>query len=99
VETTVLAALGAALATSFVGVIGFVCLLAPHAARLLVDGGHSYLMPTSMVMGSLIFLLSDTLGRTIISPTVIPVGIMTSLLGVPLLAYLLIRGGGHGYRD
>jgi iron complex transport system permease protein len=52
-----------------------------------------------MVMGSLILLLSDTLGRTIISPTVIPVGIMTSLLGVPLLVYLLIRGGGHGYRD
>jgi iron complex transport system permease protein len=99
VETTVLAALGTALATSFVGVIGFVCLLAPHAARLLVGGGHRYLMPTSMVMGSLILLLSDTLGRTIISPTVIPVGIMTSLLGVPLLVYLLIRGGGHGYRD
>jgi len=99
VETTVIAALGTALATSFVGVIGFVCLLAPHATRLLVGGGHRYLMPTSMVMGSLILLLSDTLGRTIISPTVIPVGIMTSLLGVPLLVYLLIRGDGYGYRD
>jgi iron complex transport system permease protein len=99
VETVVIAALGTALATSFIGVIGFVCLLAPHAARLLVGGGHRYLMPTSMVMGSLILSLSDTLGRTIISPTVIPVGIMTSLLGVPLLVYLLIRGGRYGYRD
>jgi iron complex transport system permease protein len=99
VWTAVIAALGTALATSFIGVIGFVCLLAPHAARLLVGGGHRYLMPTSMVMGSLILSLSDTLGRTIISPIVIPAGIMTSLLGVPLLVYLLIRGGGYGYRD
>ncbi|MGB9741452.1 MAG: FecCD family ABC transporter permease [Candidatus Bathyarchaeales archaeon] len=97
-ETTIVAALGTALATSFVGVIGFVCLIAPHAARLLVGGGHRYLMPTSMVMGSLILTLSDTMGRTIIAPTIIPVGIMTSLVGVPLLVYLLIKGGKHGHR-
>jgi len=96
-ETTIIAALGTALATSFVGVIGFVCLIAPHAARLLVGGGHRYLMPTSMVMGSLILTLSDTIGRTIIAPTIIPVGIMTSLVGVPLLVYLLIKGGKYGY--
>lgn len=98
-ETTIIAALGTAIATSFVGVIGFVCLIAPHAARLLVGGGHRYLMPISMVMGSLILMLSDTIGRTIISPTVIPVGIMTSLVGVPLLIYLLVRGGKYGYRS
>ncbi len=98
-ETTIIAALGTALATSFVGVIGFVCLIAPHAARLLVGGGHRYLMPTSMVMGSLILVLSDTIGRVIIAPTVIPVGIMTSLVGVPLLVYLLIKGGKYGHRS
>ncbi|MEM4473853.1 MAG: iron ABC transporter permease [Candidatus Bathyarchaeia archaeon] len=97
-ETTIVAAFGTALATSFVGVIGFICLIAPHAARLLVGGGHRYLMPTSMIMGSLILTLSDTIGRVIIAPTIIPVGIMTSLVGVPLLVYLLVRGGKHGYR-
>lgn len=98
-ETTIVAALATALATSFVGVIGFVCLIAPHAARLIFGGGHRYLMLASMVMGSLILTLSDTVGRTIIAPTIIPVGIMTSLVGVPLLVYLLLKGGKHGYRD
>ena len=97
-ETTIVAALGTALATAFVGVIGFVCLVAPHAARLLIGGGHRYLMPTSMIVGALILTLSDTLGRVVIAPTVIPVGIMTSLIGVPLLVYLLIKGGRFGYR-
>jgi len=92
-ETTVVTALGTALATSFVGVIGFVCLIAPHAARLLVGGSHRYLMPASMAMGSLILTLSDTMGRTVIAPTIIPVGIMTSMIGVPLLIYLLVKSG------
>ncbi|MEM0049546.1 MAG: iron ABC transporter permease [Candidatus Bathyarchaeia archaeon] len=92
-ETTVVTALGTALATSFVGVIGFVCLIAPHAARLLVGGSHRYLMPASMAMGSLILTLSDTTGRTVIAPTIIPVGIMTSMIGVPLLIYLLVKSG------
>ncbi|MCS7139742.1 MAG: iron ABC transporter permease [Candidatus Nezhaarchaeota archaeon] len=98
-ETTVIAALGTALATSFVGVIGFICLVAPHAARLLVGGSHRYLMPTSMAMGSLLLALADTIGRTVIAPTIIPVGIMTSMIGVPLLLYLMMGGGrryGHG---
>ncbi|MBS7605634.1 iron ABC transporter permease [Candidatus Bathyarchaeota archaeon] len=92
-ETTVVTALGTALATSFVGVIGFVCLIAPHAARLLVGGSHRYLMPASMAMGLLILTLSDTIGRTVIAPTIIPVGIMTSMIGVPLLIYLLVKSG------
>lgn len=98
-ETTIIAALATALATSFVGVIGFVCLIAPHVARLIFGGGHRYLMPASMAMGSLILTLSDTIGRTIIAPIIIPVGIMTSLIGVPLLVYLLLKEGKHGYRD
>lgn len=99
-ETTIISALGTALATSFVGVIGFVCLIAPHTARLLIGGGHKYLMPTSMLMGSLILTISDTVGKTVIAPTIIPVGIMTSMIGVPLLIYLLIRSGGrYGRRN
>lgn len=98
-ETTIIAALGTAMATSFVGIIGFVCLVAPHAARLIVGGGHKYLMPTSMLMGSIILIISDTIGRNIIAPTIIPVGIMTSMVGAPLLVYLLIKGGKYGHGD
>jgi len=98
-ETTIIAALGTAMATSFVGIIGFVCLVAPHAARLIVGGGHKYLMPTSMLMGSIILIISDTIGRTMIAPTIIPVGIMTSVVGAPLLVYLLIKGGKYGHGD
>jgi len=98
-ETTIVAALGTAIATSFVGIIGFICLIAPHVARLIVGGGHKYLMPTSMLMGAIILIISDTVGRTIIAPTIIPVGIMTSMVGAPLLVYLLIKGGKYGHRD
>jgi iron complex transport system permease protein len=98
-ESVIMAALGTALATSFAGIIGFVCLVAPHASRLLVGGGHRYLLPTSAVMGSLLLLLSDTVGRTVIAPTVIQLGIMTSLIGSPLLVYLLLRGGRRGGQD
>lgn len=98
-ETTIVAALATALATSFVGVIGFVCLAAPHIARFLFGGGHRYLMPASMLMGSLILTLSDTIGRNVIAPTVIPVGVMTSLVGAPLLVYLLLEANKRGYRD
>ncbi|MEM1524871.1 MAG: iron ABC transporter permease [Nitrososphaerales archaeon] len=98
-ETTIVAALATSLATSFVGVIGFIGLVAPHIARLVFGGGHRYLIPASMILGSLILTLSDTIGRVIIAPVTIPVGIMSSLIGVPLLIYLLIKGGMHGYRD
>ncbi|MEZ0346870.1 MAG: iron ABC transporter permease [Infirmifilum sp.] len=98
-ETTLVAALGTALATSFVGVIGFVCLVAPHIARLLVGGGHRYLVPASIAVGALILLLADTLGRTVIAPTVIPAGVMTSIIGVPVLVYLLLKGGIRGRGD
>lgn len=98
-ETVIVAALATALATSFVGVIAFVCLAAPHVARLILGSGHRYLMPASMLVGSLLLTASDTIGRTIIAPTVIPVGIVTSLIGAPLLVYLLIGGRGRGYRD
>ncbi|MEM4468768.1 MAG: iron ABC transporter permease [Candidatus Nezhaarchaeales archaeon] len=98
-ETVIVAALATALATSFVGVIGFVCLAAPHVARLVVGSGHRYLIPASMLFGSILLTSSDTIGRTIIAPTVIPVGIMTSLIGAPLLVYLLLGARSRGYRD
>jgi len=85
------ASLGTAVAVSYCGIIGFVGLMAPHFARLLVGDGHKNLIPFSLVIGSLILLLSDTLARTLMMPSEIPVGIVTSIVGAPVLFYMLKR--------
>ncbi|HHW57885.1 MAG TPA: iron ABC transporter permease [Clostridia bacterium] len=82
----------AAVITSFVGIIGFIGLVGPHIMRRLIGGDHRFLIPASSVIGGLILLASDTLGRTIISPIVLPVGAVTSFLGAPVFLYVLSRG-------
>ena len=78
-------------AVSVSGVIGFVGLVIPHVLRLLTGPDHRSLIPFSMVSGGIFLLLSDTLARTILSPTEIPVGIITSIFGAPFFIYLLFR--------
>lgn len=75
---------------AFTGIIGFVDLIAPHIARMLIGNDHRYLIPCSILIGSLMLLGADTVGRLILMPTELPVGIVTSLLGVPFFIYLLI---------
>ena len=75
---------------SFTGVIGFVGLVGPHIARLLIGGDHPRLLPFSVVIGAILVVLADTIGRTLLSPVVIPVGIVISFLGVPLFLSLII---------
>jgi iron complex transport system permease protein len=81
----------AALATAFHGVIAFVGLLAPHMARRLTGDDHRLLIPLSSVLGALLLLAADTLGRTLIDSGTLPVGVLTSFLGAPMFLYLLIR--------
>ncbi|MCK8827172.1 iron ABC transporter permease [Natroniella acetigena] len=81
-----------ALIVSFVGIIGFVGLVAPHIVRKIIGGEERYLMPASCLVGSLLLLASDTAARTVISPIVLPVGILTSFLGAPLFIYLVLKG-------
>jgi len=88
----VAAALVAALATAFHGVIAFVGLIAPHMARRLVGDNHTLLIPFSSVLGALLLLTADTLGRVLIGSGALPVGVITSFLGAPIFLYLLIRG-------
>jgi iron complex transport system permease protein len=76
---------------AFTGVIGFVDLIAPHIARMLLGSDHRYLIPCSMLVGALVLLSADTVGRLIIAPAELPVGIITSLLGVPFFIYLLVN--------
>lgn len=81
-----------ALIVSFVGIIGFVGLVVPHIVRKLIGGNEMLLFPFSCMLGSLLLLASDTVARNIISPQVLPVGIITSFLGAPLFIYLIIKG-------
>ncbi|MFW6142414.1 MAG: FecCD family ABC transporter permease [Candidatus Saliniplasma sp.] len=81
-----------ALIISFVGIIGFVGLVVPHMIRRVIGGNERHLMPFSCVVGAVLLLGSDTVARTIISPIVLPVGILTSFLGAPLFIYLVIKG-------
>ncbi|MGQ9703668.1 MAG: FecCD family ABC transporter permease [Actinomycetota bacterium] len=87
-----LASLLAAVCVAFLGIIAFVGLVAPHLMRRVIGGDYRYLVPGSMVAGSLLLLASDTIGRIIIAPVVLPVGAITSLMGAPLFIHLLVRG-------
>jgi len=84
-ETLVTAAI-----ISFVGVIGFVDLIAPHIARMLIGTDHRFLIPCSALIGAFTLLCSDTVARLVIAPTELPVGIVTSLLGVPFFIYIMM---------
>ncbi|MCC5911292.1 MAG: iron ABC transporter permease [Clostridiaceae bacterium] len=75
---------------SFTGVIGFVGLVAPHISRLIIGSDHRFLLPFSTAVGGLLVVLADTIGRVILSPVIIPVGIVVSYLGVPLFINLII---------
>ena len=85
-----LAVLMTASIISFTGVIGFVGLISPHMTRLLVGVEHRFFLPLSGTIGALLLLVSDTLGRLIIYPVNIPVGIVVSFLGVPLFLHLIL---------
>jgi iron complex transport system permease protein len=87
-----LAALVAALATAFHGVIAFVGLIGPHMARRLVGDDHCLLIPFASVIGALLLLTADTVGRLAIGSGALPVGVLTSFLGAPMFLYLLVRG-------
>ncbi|MBN1437913.1 MAG: iron ABC transporter permease [Anaerolineales bacterium] len=86
------ASLVTAVAVSFMGIIGFIGLIAPHMMRRVVGVDHRFLIPASAVAGAALLLLSDTLARTVVSPVVLPVGVLTSFFGAPLFLFLLAKG-------
>lgn len=87
----VLASLIAASAVSVSGIIGFVGLITPHIMRIIVGPDHKVLFPTSALAGGIVLLFSDTLARLVLEPREIPVGIITSIIGVPFFIYLLVK--------
>lgn len=84
--------LSAAVAVSFVGIISFVGLIAPHIMRRFVGNDYRYLLPSSAVAGALLLILADTFGRLIIAPVILPIGAITSFLGAPMFLFLLLKG-------
>ena len=75
----------------FTGTIAFIGLVAPHMARMIIGSDHKYLIPASGLLGALVLISADVVGMNIVSPTIIPTGIMTSLLGVPFFMYLILK--------
>lgn len=88
-------ALVTAVMVSIVGAIGFVGLVIPHALRLLLGPGHSRLLPASALGGALFLIVADILSRTLIAGQVIPVGVVTALIGAPVFALILVSRRGR----
>jgi iron complex transport system permease protein len=80
-------------AVANVGTMSFIGLLAPHAARLLVGDRHRFLLPLTGVMGAMIVLIGDTVGRTLFAPLQIPAGLVVAVIGAPYLLFLLSQRG------
>lgn len=87
----VASALLAGLSVALCGTIGFVGLVAPHLARMLVGPGHQRLLPAACLLGATLLLLADTAARTTVAPAELPLGVLTALLGAPFFLVLLQR--------
>lgn len=78
-------------AVSLSGTIGFVDLIAPHIVRKIFGSSHKVVIPMSFVLGGCIMVITDLVARTILSPTELPVGAVTALLGAPFFAYVYFK--------
>lgn len=87
----VVAAIMTSAAVAFTGVIGFVGLIVPHMVRLIVGADHRMLVPSATLTGAIFLIWADSIARTVIAPTELPVGIITALCGGPFFLYLLRR--------
>ncbi len=80
-----------AIAVSLSGLVGFVGLVVPHGVRLVFGPDHRQLLPLSAIAGAIFLVLADTLARTIVAPTQLPVGVVTAIVGGPFFLVLLVR--------
>ncbi|MDD4222182.1 MAG: iron ABC transporter permease [Candidatus Methanomethylophilus sp.] len=83
--------LTAAAVVSFTGIIGFVGLVCPHICRIFVGSDNRVLIPASAAFGAALMIVSDLIGRTVIAPAVLQVGVITAFIGGPMFIYLLMR--------
>ncbi|NQX69122.1 iron ABC transporter permease [Paenibacillus alba] len=78
-------------AVAFVGSVGFIGLMAPHISRRIVGGSHGILLVCSAVMGAILLVAADLVGRTLFAPRDIPAGVFTAVIGAPFFLYMLIK--------
>ncbi len=86
----IIASLTVAVLVSYVGIIGFIGLVAPHAARMILGGNNRYVIPASALLGSMLVLVADLIARTVISPEELRVGVIISMIGAPIFLYLIL---------
>ncbi|WP_371196235.1 FecCD family ABC transporter permease [Glaciecola sp. SC05] len=90
-QSLLMVALVVAVCVSFTGIVGFVGLVVPHICRLMLGAHLRILMPASVLLGAILVTVADTLARTLIIPAELPIGLLTSLIGVPFFLYLILR--------
>jgi len=78
---------------SISGLIGFVGLVVPHVVRMIWGPDHRFLLPASALMGAMLMVVADTIARTVLAPSEIPVGVVTAMGGAPFFVYLLRKKG------
>ena len=83
------ATLGTAAAVAVSGLIGFVGIIVPHTVRMLLGGSYRVVLPLSVVLGAAFLMLADLLARTVISPSEIPIGVITAFFGAPFFLIVL----------
>ncbi len=89
----ILASVLTAFCVAFCGIIGFVGLVIPHLCRMLFGGDHRLVLPASIAFGGVLMMAADLIARMIIPGSELPVGAITTIIGVPVFAYLLIKRG------
>ncbi|MBQ9625160.1 MAG: iron ABC transporter permease [Clostridia bacterium] len=94
--TMILASFVTAVSVSFVGIISFIGLIAPHIMRRFVGNDYRFLIPASALTGAVLLLVADTFARLIISPIILPIGAITSFVGGPMFLYILFKGAKRG---
>jgi iron complex transport system permease protein len=77
---------------SFIGVIGFIGLVAPHIGRIILGNDHRYLIPAAGGIGGALLLIANAVSMNLLQSVVIPTGIIMSMIGVPLFMYLILKG-------
>ncbi len=90
-QIVVLVALMVGACVAFSGTIGFVGLIVPYILRLIFKSNYQIILPLSAVMGSILLLVADTVSRTIVAPSEIPIGVLTAFMGAPVFIAILIR--------
>ena len=90
-QIVIIASLMVGTSVAFSGTIGFVGLIVPYILRLLFKSDYTFILPFSAVLGSILLLIADTISRSIVAPSELPIGILTSLIGGPIFIAILIK--------